>query len=101
MGEGASPSLTPALSHRLGEGARRLSTRLSNMAKIVWTIRLGGVLLAALIGRGRAAETNTAAWLQQPLSIANCIDLALRQNSTILKGKSDLEAAYGVVVQTR
>ena len=40
-------------------------------------------------------------WLTKPLSLAQCIDLALRQNSAILKGKSDLEAAYGVVVQTR
>ena len=29
------------------------------------------------------------------------LDLALKQNSTILKGKSDLEVAYGVIVQTR
>jgi outer membrane protein TolC len=48
-----------------------------------------------------AAETNSPAWLQQPLSLADCINLALQQNSTILKGKSELEAAYGVVIQTR
>src|SRR5256884_1170492 len=40
-------------------------------------------------------------WLTKPLSLAQCIDLALKQSSEILKGKSDLEAAYGVVVQTR
>src|SRR5438093_6540921 len=61
--------------------------------------------IAALlaIGRLRAAETNNAApdSLARPLSLGECIDLALKQNSAILKGQSDLKAAYGVVVQTR
>jgi outer membrane protein len=46
-------------------------------------------------------DTNAPAWLQQPLSLVEAVDLALQQNSTILKAKSDLEANYGVVVQTR
>ncbi|PYI85906.1 MAG: TolC family protein [Verrucomicrobia bacterium] len=61
-------------------------------------------LLAASAASG-AAETNrvTSAtnWLTRALSLDDCMDLALKQNSAILKGKSDLEAAYGVVVQTR
>src|SRR5437762_8081038 len=61
--------------------------------------------IAALLAtaRLRAAETNNAApdSLAQPLSLGECIDLALKQNSAILKGQSDLKAAYGVVVQTR
>jgi outer membrane protein len=40
-------------------------------------------------------------WLTKPLSLADCIDLALKRNSAILKGQSDLEAAHGLVVQTR
>ena len=36
-----------------------------------------------------------------PLSRAEAVDIALRQNSAILKGKADLEAAHGVVVQLR
>ena len=55
--------------------------------------------IAALlaIGRLRAAEPNSAAqaWFARPLSLGECIDLALKQNSAILKGQSDL------VVQTR
>ena len=59
------------------------------------------VLLAT--SAARTAETSNAVpdSLTRPLSLADCIDLALKQNSAILKGQSDLEAAYGVVVQTR
>src|SRR5229473_470240 len=53
----------------------------------------------------RAAESNPPAsapeWLTRPLSVLEAVDVALRQNSSILRGKADLEAAYGVVVQTR
>lgn len=53
----------------------------------------------------RAAEPDAAssvpAWLTQPLSLADCLNLALDRNSEVLKSKSDLEAAHGLVVQTR
>src|SRR5260221_709664 len=40
-------------------------------------------------------------WLSQPMSLPDAIGVALRQNYTIRKGQSDLEAAYGLVVQTK
>jgi len=49
-----------------------------------------------------APATNGAPdWLTRPLSLADCLNIALAQNATILKAKNDLEAQYGVVVQTR
>ena len=48
-----------------------------------------------------AAGTNAPAWITQPLSLVDSLNLALSQNATILKAKSDLQATYGVVVQTR
>jgi outer membrane protein len=48
-----------------------------------------------------APATNAPAWLAKPLSIEECLNLALTQNSAILKSQKDLEAAYGIVVQTR
>ena len=54
---------------------------------------------------GLAADTNAPAalprWLVQPMSLEEAIRIALLQNSAILKGKSDVEAAYGLVIQTR
>jgi len=46
-------------------------------------------------------NTNLPAWLTRPLPLMDCLNLALQQNATILKAKSDLEASHGIVVQTR
>src|SRR5438876_406094 len=48
-----------------------------------------------------AADTNAPAWLTNPLTLTDAVDLALQRNAAILKAKSDLEAAAGVAVQTR
>jgi len=40
-------------------------------------------------------------WLTLPLSLADALNLAEAQNAAILKAKKDLEAQYGVAVQTR
>ena len=48
-----------------------------------------------------AADTNAPDWLTRPLSLADSLNIALVQNATILKAKNDLEASYGIVVQTR
>ncbi len=48
-----------------------------------------------------AAPTNTPAWLSRPLSLADALNTTLAQNASILKAKNDLEAAHGIVVQTR
>ncbi len=50
------------------------------------------------------ASTNNVAGADlfaRPLSLADAMDIALRQNSQILKSKADLEASYGVAIQTR
>jgi len=74
-------------------------------------IALAGLTLAGNIW----AQTNTAStnavnttstnnlpsWLTQPLSLADALNIALQQNGTVLQAKSDLEASYGIVVQTR
>jgi outer membrane protein TolC len=65
------------------------------------------ILLLAFIGflhwntLAQNANTNLPAWLTQPLPLMDCLNLALQQNATILKAKNDLEASYGIVVQTR
>jgi outer membrane protein TolC len=48
-----------------------------------------------------AADTSAPPWLERPLSLADCENIALSQNGAILKAKNDLQAQLGVVVQTR
>ena len=48
-----------------------------------------------------AADTNAAAWLTRPLSLADALNTALLRNAAILKAQNDLEASHGLVVQTR
>jgi len=59
------------------------------------------LIACAVALSGGAAETNTIPWGTQPLSLASAINAALENNYTIRRGRHDLEAAYGVVVQTR
>ena len=48
-----------------------------------------------------ATDTNAAAWLTRPLSLAEALNTALLRNAAILKAQNDLEASHGLVVQTR
>jgi outer membrane protein len=60
------------------------------------------LLLAVITFKGSAAgDTNAPDWLSRPLSLADCLNIALAQNADILKAQSDLQASQGVVVQTR
>ncbi len=58
------------------------------------------LLFSCAPGRG-ATSTNGSTWLAQPLSLTECLNIALDQNGSVLKSKKDLEATHGVVVQTR
>jgi outer membrane protein len=59
-------------------------------------------LLLSFTFAAAAADTNAApGWLTRPLSMADCLNIALQQNATILKARNDLDAQYGLVVQTR
>jgi outer membrane protein len=54
-------------------------------------------------GRVFAQTTNSdlPGWMTQPLSMLDALNVALQQNATILKAQNDLQASYGIVVQTR
>ncbi len=68
------------------------------MKKIIFGLT---VLMAAHIFSAHASETSSTGWLTRPLSLADALNTAITQNSAILKAKNDLEAAHGLVVQTR
>src|SRR4051812_29116499 len=58
--------------------------------------------IALLLVTTVPAATNTSdSRLLRPLSLAEALDIALQQNSSILKSKADLKASHGIEVQTR
>jgi len=65
------------------------------------------VFAAAMLGMSgvQAAEpvsTNqTVNFIYSPISLADAINLALKQNQAILRAQKDVEAAAGVVIQTK
>jgi outer membrane protein len=64
------------------------------------------VLLLAVHGTAATNQpgnvvTNQPGRLLRPLSMAEALDIALQQNSAIRKSRADLEAAEGIIVQTR
>ncbi|MSU34969.1 MAG: TolC family protein [Pedosphaera sp.] len=46
-----------------------------------------------------ANGTNGPAWPDHPLSLPECLDVALRQNPTILKSKQDVEESQAIALQ--
>ncbi|HEY0551592.1 MAG TPA: TolC family protein, partial [Verrucomicrobiae bacterium] len=66
--------------------------------------------LVLLVANGQPAATdaslletngNVGSRLLRPLSLADVLDMALQQNSSVRKSSASLEATYGIVVQTR
>jgi outer membrane protein len=63
-----------------------------------WIPFLACLLASPLRG---ADDTNAVPWGEQPLSLKDAINVALEHNYTIRKGRHDVEAAYGLAIQTR
>ena len=69
--------------------------------------RAAALLLLPLWLAGSAATAPAAPsspahqFITQPLSLADALDLALQQNPNILRARKELEAAQGVIIQTR
>ena len=64
---------------------------------------LGLVVTGALSMGGRVVggPTNTSILPTQPLSLLECLNLAVDQNRTLCEARHDLEASRGIVMQTR
>jgi len=65
---------------------------------------LAALFLAALAPFSARAQTNptdATNIFAQPLARTDAVEIALRQNNAILKGKAELRASYGIEVQLR
>jgi outer membrane protein len=60
------------------------------------------VVIALALAFGATAQTNTSTnFLSTPLTRKGAVEIALRQNSNILRGRADLRATHGVEMQLR
>lgn len=66
------------------------------------------LLLLLATGTVRAAvtdpstlTTNQLPWLQRPLTLEDCLNIALDDNPAVQKSRKDLEIAHGLSIQTR
>ena len=81
-----------------------LREKIRNMSRIrknrAWLLL---VVLAALSVTADAQTNGSASTnlFTHPLSRVEAVEMALRQNSTILKGRADLRASYGIEIQLR
>jgi len=57
--------------------------------------------VTVLGAEANSATTHAPSWLEHPLSITDCLNLALAHNGDVLKSRKDLEASHGLSVQTR
>lgn len=80
---------------------RSIEATLRFFPKVLLTALLFGAAAAATPAPGQPSLTGSSNIFSHALSRAEAIDIALRQNTAILKGKQDLRAAHGVVIELR
>ncbi|HOW65189.1 MAG TPA: TolC family protein [Candidatus Paceibacterota bacterium] len=66
------------------------------------------IYLAGLLGLAGTAPVSAAAsqgppvnWPTNTLSLADCLNLAFTQNSAVLRSQTELDATYGLAIQTK
>lgn len=68
------------------------------LARFLAPVWLGFAILPASAAEATLTTNTLPSW---PLSLADAVNIALRQNPNVMRAQKDLEAAQGVVVQTR
>lgn len=55
----------------------------------------------AVLAEDPPLATAKPAWLDRPLSLADCLNIAFDQNAQVLESRKDIEAATGLAIQTK
>src|SRR5438067_10943837 len=53
------------------------------------------------VSLGEEMRTNGQHFITQPLSLAEATDIALQQNPSLRRARKEIEAAQGILIQTR
>jgi outer membrane protein len=71
----------------------------ASLPLIVLALLMVGI--GAAQGAGPGSTNGSTEFIYGPISLADAINLALKQNQTVLRAQKDVEATEGVVIQTR
>jgi outer membrane protein len=91
----------PALTGALQAGARGVLTCGSFSSAALLCFALVCLLVSSPLSHAGPFPSATNSVIPQPLSLTDAVNLALQRNPNILRAQKDLEAAQGVVIQTR
>jgi len=72
-----------------------------NAGTLVLVLLVAGFRLAVAAEQGKDRHAPTNQLITAPISLTDAISITLRQSPSILKAQKDLEAAEGIVIQTR
>jgi len=87
----------------VGDGASGLNP-MDACRTVVWGLSLALALALALdlgIQAAEPIETNAPSWMTRPLSLVDCLNIALEQGGAVMKSRQDLQISHGLSVQTR
>jgi outer membrane protein TolC len=86
---------------QIAAGTRRL-TRIGCAMALLAMVAIGDSAAAAQTPPDAPADASTAhGWISRPLSMTDALNIALQRNAAILRSKSDVESAHGIVIETR
>ena len=81
--------------------SKRFGNGLKNIAAVALFVTLTPLVGAQDKNPGTTTTNVARDFIARPLSLADALNTALQQSSAILKARNDLEATYGLIVQTR
>jgi len=97
-GEQAEPDADVVL-NAVADDAPEAAPQTAKIALIFFALCWTSFFVPAAQATPPIMTTNT--FLTRPISLADAVNVALRQNPNILRAKQDIEAAQGVSIQTR
>lgn len=94
-------SRTPAPNHANRAPSRHGPTPAPTLRLVCLLLAITGTTLRAPAAEEPTVTTNQLPWLARPLTLADCLNIALEQNPEVQKSRQDLEIAHGLSIQTR
>src|SRR2546423_43320 len=81
--------------------AAQVNSMMSRLPRLLHLLAFTICFSSLAIVHAEDGPTNSAHFISQPLSLFDAIDVALHQNPALRRARKELEAAHGIVIQSR